>query len=37
MAVQLRLEPGLNVLEAGSGGYDAELLAHIVRGGGAGW
>ncbi|MFJ3590784.1 methyltransferase, FxLD system [Streptomyces sp. NPDC090231] len=30
MAGQLRLEPGMNVLEVGSGGYNAELLAHIV-------
>ncbi|MBK6044637.1 methyltransferase, FxLD system [Streptomyces sp. MBT55] len=30
MAEQLRLEPGMQVLEVGSGGYNAELLAHIV-------
>ncbi|MFJ7416231.1 methyltransferase, FxLD system [Streptomyces sp. NPDC098077] len=30
MAEQLRLEPGMHVLEVGSGGYNAELLGHIV-------
>ncbi|MGW7587643.1 methyltransferase, FxLD system [Streptomyces rubiginosohelvolus] len=30
MAEQLRLEPGMQVLEVGSGGYNAELLANIV-------
>lgn len=30
MAEQLRLEPGMTVLEVGAGGYNAELLAHIV-------
>ncbi|MFF3128344.1 methyltransferase, FxLD system [Streptomyces sp. NPDC057908] len=30
MAEQLRLETGMTVLEVGSGGYNAELLAHIV-------
>lgn len=30
MAEQLRLEPGMHVLEVGSGGYNAELLAHMV-------
>ncbi|MFI7325296.1 methyltransferase, FxLD system [Streptomyces rubiginosohelvolus] len=30
MAEQLRLEPGMQVLEVGSGGCNAELLAHIV-------
>ncbi|MFH8884445.1 methyltransferase, FxLD system [Streptomyces californicus] len=30
MAGQLRLEPGMHVLEVGSGGYNAELLAHLV-------
>ncbi|MXG30232.1 methyltransferase, FxLD system [Streptomyces sp. YIM 132580] len=30
MAEQLHLEPGMQVLEVGSGGYNAELLAHIV-------
>ncbi|MFD4944180.1 methyltransferase, FxLD system [Streptomyces sp. NPDC058239] len=30
MSEQLRLEPGMTVLEVGSGGYNAELLAHIV-------
>ncbi|MFJ8752143.1 methyltransferase, FxLD system [Streptomyces sp. NPDC102441] len=30
MAEQLRLEPGMSVLEVGAGGYNAELLAHIV-------
>jgi hypothetical protein len=29
-AEQLRLEPGMTVLEVGSGGYNAELLAHLV-------
>ncbi|MFJ2733912.1 methyltransferase, FxLD system [Streptomyces sp. NPDC087317] len=30
MIEQLRLEPGMTVLEVGSGGYDAELLAHVL-------
>ncbi|MFJ1954554.1 methyltransferase, FxLD system [Streptomyces microflavus] len=30
MAEQLSLEPGMQVLEVGSGGYNAELLANIV-------
>ncbi|WP_217231300.1 methyltransferase, FxLD system [Streptomyces anulatus] len=30
MIEQLRLEPGMSVLEVGSGGYNAELLAHVV-------
>ncbi|MFE8910932.1 NUDIX domain-containing protein [Streptomyces globisporus] len=30
MIEQLRLEPGMTVLEVGSGGYNAELLAHVV-------
>ncbi|MFJ4609612.1 methyltransferase, FxLD system [Streptomyces griseus] len=30
MAEQLRLEPGMHVLEVGSGGYNAEFLAHLV-------
>ncbi|MFI6687973.1 methyltransferase, FxLD system [Streptomyces sp. NPDC050485] len=30
MAEQLRLEPGMTVVEVGSGGYNAELLAHLV-------
>lgn len=30
MAEQLRLAPGMHVLEIGSGGYNAELLAHLV-------
>ncbi|MCX4826479.1 methyltransferase, FxLD system [Streptomyces sp. NBC_01142] len=30
MIEQLRLEPGMTVLEAGSGGYNAELLAHVL-------
>ncbi|MEU5136870.1 methyltransferase, FxLD system [Streptomyces californicus] len=30
MAEQLHLEPGMHVLEVGSGGYNAELLAHLV-------
>ncbi|MET8290052.1 methyltransferase, FxLD system [Streptomyces sp. NPDC005132] len=30
MAEQLRLTPGAAVLEVGSGGYNAELLAHVV-------
>ncbi|WP_326812385.1 methyltransferase, FxLD system [Streptomyces scopuliridis] len=30
MIEQLRLEPGMTVLEVGSGGYNAELLAHMV-------
>ncbi|MFF3767345.1 methyltransferase, FxLD system [Streptomyces sp. NPDC001922] len=30
MAEQLRLEPGMTVLEVGSGGYNAELLAHVL-------
>ncbi|MFF1907241.1 methyltransferase, FxLD system [Kitasatospora sp. NPDC058218] len=34
MAAKLRLEPGATVLEVGSGGYNAELLAHVVGEGG---
>lgn len=30
MAEQLRLEAGMSVLEVGAGGYNAELLAHLV-------
>ncbi|MEV7157042.1 methyltransferase, FxLD system [Streptomyces misionensis] len=30
MAEQLQLKPGATVLEVGSGGYNAELIAHIV-------
>lgn len=30
MIEQLHLEPGMNVLEVGSGGYNAELLAHVL-------
>ncbi|MGX1760490.1 methyltransferase, FxLD system [Streptomyces lydicus] len=30
MIDKLRLEPGLTVFEAGSGGYNAELMAHVV-------
>ncbi|MCX5103949.1 hypothetical protein [Streptomyces sp. NBC_00439] len=30
MIEELRLEPGTTVLEVGSGGYNAELLAHVV-------
>ncbi|MGY3061158.1 methyltransferase of FxLD system [Streptomyces sp. TE3672] len=30
MIEELRLEPGTMVLEVGSGGYNAELLAHVV-------
>lgn len=30
MIEQLRLEPGMTVLEVGSGGYNAELLAHLL-------
>ncbi|MEW2265519.1 methyltransferase, FxLD system [Streptomyces sp. NPDC047853] len=30
MIEQLRLEPGKTVLEVGSGGYNAELLAHVL-------
>jgi protein-L-isoaspartate(D-aspartate) O-methyltransferase len=30
MIEQLRLEPGMTVLEVGSGGYNAELLAHVL-------
>ncbi|WP_411146827.1 methyltransferase, FxLD system [Streptomyces sp. x-80] len=30
MVEQLRLEPGMTVLEVGSGGYNAELLAHVL-------
>ncbi|MET7642471.1 methyltransferase, FxLD system [Streptomyces sp. NPDC005426] len=30
MAEQLRLEAGMSVLEVGSGGFNAELLAHLV-------
>ncbi|MGW1107353.1 methyltransferase, FxLD system [Streptomyces sp. NPDC002540] len=30
MIEQLRLEPGMTVLEVGSGGYNGELLAHVV-------
>ncbi|RPK42941.1 methyltransferase, FxLD system [Streptomyces sp. NBC_01696] len=30
MAEQLRLEPGMSVLEVGSGGYNAELIAHAL-------
>ncbi|MFC8943989.1 methyltransferase, FxLD system [Streptomyces rochei] len=31
MIEQLRLEPGMTVLEVGSGGYNAELLAHVLE------
>lgn len=34
MIAKLRLEPGSAVLEVGSGGYNAELLAHVVGQGG---
>jgi protein-L-isoaspartate(D-aspartate) O-methyltransferase len=34
MIESLRLEPGMTVCEVGSGGYNAELLAHVVGGGG---
>ncbi|MET9805498.1 methyltransferase, FxLD system [Streptomyces halstedii] len=30
MIEQLHLEPGMTVLEVGSGGYNAELLAHVL-------
>lgn len=30
MIEQLRLKPGMTVLEVGSGGYNAELLAHVL-------
>ncbi|MFD6334841.1 methyltransferase, FxLD system [Streptomyces niveus] len=30
MLEQLRLEPAMTVLEVGSGGYNAELLAHVL-------
>ncbi|MFD7003042.1 methyltransferase, FxLD system [Streptomyces mirabilis] len=30
MIESLRLRPGANVYEAGSGGYNAELLAHVI-------
>ncbi|QIY59015.1 NUDIX domain-containing protein [Streptomyces sp. RPA4-5] len=30
MIEKLRLEPGMMVFEAGSGGYNAELIAHVV-------
>ncbi|MFF9785040.1 methyltransferase, FxLD system [Streptomyces nigrescens] len=30
MIEKLRLEPGMTVFEAGSGGYNAELIAHVV-------
>jgi protein-L-isoaspartate(D-aspartate) O-methyltransferase len=30
MAESLRLRPGAHVFEAGSGGYNAELIAHVV-------
>ncbi|WP_253915726.1 methyltransferase, FxLD system [Streptomyces sp. NRRL S-31] len=30
MIERLRLEPGMTVLEVGSGGYNAELLAHVL-------
>lgn len=30
MLTQLHLEPGMTVLEVGSGGYNAELAAHLV-------
>ncbi|QNA72059.1 methyltransferase, FxLD system [Streptomyces sp. So13.3] len=30
MIEQLRLEPGMTVLEVGSGGYNGELLAHVL-------
>ncbi|MEV6566702.1 methyltransferase, FxLD system [Streptomyces kronopolitis] len=30
MIEKLRLEPGMTLFEAGSGGYNAELLAHVV-------
>lgn len=35
MLEQARIEPGMRVLEIGSGGYDAALLAHVVGPGGA--
>ncbi|MFF2144634.1 methyltransferase, FxLD system [Kitasatospora sp. NPDC058190] len=34
MIEKLRLEPGAAVLEVGSGGYNAELIAHVVGEGG---
>lgn len=34
MIEKLHLEPGMHVFEAGSGGYNAELLAHVVAPGG---
>ncbi|MEE1823802.1 methyltransferase, FxLD system [Streptomyces sp. BE20] len=34
MITKLRLEPGAAVLEVGSGGYNAELIAHVVGEGG---
>ena len=34
MIESLRLQPGASVYEAGSGGYNAELLAHVVGPGG---
>ncbi|MDH6143520.1 protein-L-isoaspartate(D-aspartate) O-methyltransferase [Kitasatospora sp. GP30] len=34
MIEKLRLEPGAGVLEVGSGGYNAELIAHVVGEGG---
>lgn len=30
MIEKMRLEPGMTVFEAGSGGYNAELVAHVV-------
>lgn len=30
MIEKLRLQPGMTVFEAGSGGYNAELIAHVV-------
>ncbi|MFF3946256.1 methyltransferase, FxLD system [Streptomyces sp. NPDC001902] len=30
MLEKMRLEPGMTVFEAGSGGYNAELIAHVV-------
>ncbi|GGZ22065.1 hypothetical protein GCM10010327_61330 [Streptomyces nitrosporeus] len=30
MAERLRLEPGMSMLEVGAGGYNAELIAHVV-------
>lgn len=32
MIEQLRLDPGATVFEAGSGGYNAELIAHVTQG-----